>query len=145
MCFFVALLSVESLAEEDAPQNPNYVFSVCKDVVDGNTIEVDILGMKKTLRLIGIDVGKGLFGMIKGKLGMGAVGYMEKTIKGKKLYLEFEDNWTDPSGILRGYVHLKEEGTFINLEMIKMGYASADKKSKYKYRSNFEKAEKGGK
>ena len=141
---FVALfLSVGTSgvsAEEDVPSNPNYVFSVCQDVVDGNTIEVDILGMKKKLRLIGVDVGsKGFFEGIKRRLGMGSAVYLEKTIKGKKLYLEFEDDWHDPSGILRGYVHLKENDAFINLEMIKLGYASSDKKSNYKYKKEFEK------
>ena len=99
--------------------------------------------MKKKLRLIGVDVGgKGLIEGIKRRFGMGSVGYLEKTVKGKKLYLEFEDKWTDSSGILRGYVHLKETGTFINLEMIKLRYASADRKGNYKYKKEFEKMDK---
>ncbi|MBI3585049.1 MAG: thermonuclease family protein [Nitrospinae bacterium] len=131
---------VEVSAAEDVPKNPDYVFAVCQDVADGNTIEVDILGMKRKLRLIGVDVGrKGFFEGIKKMFGMGAASYLEKTVKGKKLYLEFEDNWADPSGILRAYVHLKEGDTFINLEMIKLGYASADRKSNYKYKKEFEK------
>lgn len=131
-------LKMEVSAEEDVPKNPDYVFAVCQDVADGNTIEVDILGMKKKLRLIGVNVG-GILDGIKGIFNIGPVGYLNKTVKGKKLYLEFEDNWHDPSGILRGYVHLKEDDTFINLQMIKQGYASVDRKSKYKYKEEFEK------
>ncbi len=128
----------EVSAGEDVPKNPDYVFAVCQDVVDGNIIEVDILGMKRKLRLIGVNVG-GIIDGIKGIFNIGPVGYLKKTVKGKKLYLEFEDDWTDSSGILRAYVHLKEGDTFINLEMIKKGYASVDRKSKYKYKGEFEK------
>jgi len=143
LLFAFCLFITHVLAEEDTSQNPNYVFAVCHDVVDGDTIEVDILGMKKKLRLIGVNVGgKGLLEGIKRRFGMGSVGYLEKTVKGKKLYLEFEDKWTDSSGILRGYVHLKETGTFINLEMIKLRYASADRKGNYKHKKEFEKMDK---
>ncbi len=130
----------EVSAGEDVPKNPDYVFAVCQDVVDGNTIEVDILGMKRKLRLIGVN-GGGILDGIKRIFNIGPVGYLKKIVKGKKLYLEFEDDWTDPSGILRGYVHLKEDGTFINLEMIKQGYATADRKGKYKYKKEFENVE----
>ncbi|MEK7846320.1 MAG: thermonuclease family protein [Nitrospinota bacterium] len=139
-CLFI-LLSTDVSAIEDVPKDPNYVFAVCQGVVDGNTIEVDMLGMKKKLRLIGVNVGKkGLFEGIKRRLGMGPAVYLEKTVKGKKLYLEFEDNWYDSSGILRGYVRIKEDDTFINLEMIKLGYADADRGGKYKYKKEFEKS-----
>ena len=141
--FMLVIFPVSS--EADIEQKLNYIFAICEEVIDENTIKVDILGMKRNIRLIGVQVRKGGFlQKIKKAMGYGAVQYLKENVKGKELFVEFDESWMQQGQkVLKGFVHLKKEGTFINIEMVKLGYAKVDEKGNYKFKNKFEEAAKG--
>ncbi len=143
--FCVLIFFFNSVSAKEIVQKPDYVYSICESVVDSNTIKVNILGKIKDLRLIGVKAeGKGGFlRKVKKMLGSedDAVSFLKKNVKGKAIFLEFGREWANPKKTLEGYVRLKEGGMFVNMELIRKGYAAADTKNNYKYKKDFLKAE----
>jgi micrococcal nuclease len=99
------------------------------NVVDGDTIDVRISGRDERVRLIGIDTpetnkpntpiecyGPEASAFTTSLLPVGSTVRIERDIVGR-----------DDYGRLLGYVHLPTDhsaGTFINMEIIRMGYAT---------------------
>lgn len=99
-------------------------FNVVK-VVDGDTFWVNdgtISGKK--IRLIGIDApeSRNSFKKKIGYYGKQAKIYLTNLLAGKSVKLEFDVDQYDQYGRTLAYVFLKD-GTFINEEMVKNGYA----------------------
>lgn len=109
-------------------------------VVDGDTFEVEVNGVKEKVRMLGIDTPekyesgkldrdtertKKDKNTIK-KLGKLASDYAKKLLDGKKVRLEADESQGDKDryGRLLRYVYL-EDGTFINLKLVEDGYANA--------------------
>ena len=113
----------------------NYDDILVKRVVDGDTLE---LQDKERVRLIGIDTpemheSKKLrrdaqytnqdISTIQ-KLGRQSYEFTKKLTEGKRVSLEFDVDRRDRYGRLLAYVYLKGDGTFVNAEIVKQGYAS---------------------
>jgi endonuclease YncB( thermonuclease family) len=87
-------------------------------VIDGDTIEVEIAGVRYQLRYIGIDCpepeepGGGLAAEVNGQL-----------VAGQTVQLEKDVSETDPVGRLLRYVYVGH--VFVNAELVRLGYASA--------------------
>ena len=109
---------------QDNTQNKNSFLSVTK-VVDGDTFWVDNgteKGMK--IRLIGIDApeSRNAFNKRVGYYGKESTAYMKQLLQGKRVRLVSDVDSLDQFGRTLAYVYL-EDGTFVNAELIKGGYA----------------------
>jgi micrococcal nuclease len=57
-------------------------------------------------------------------LGRRAYNFTRDLVEGKRVNLEFDAERLDKYGRLLAYVYLKDDGTFVNAEIVKQGYAS---------------------
>jgi len=105
-------------ANSPSPKKP-YLASV-KRVIDGDTI---ILWNGERVRYIGINTPE-LHHPKKPVeyLAKEANQFNERLVGGKKVRLEFDVERRDRYGRLLAYIYL-EDGTFVNAEMLKAGYA----------------------
>lgn len=104
--------------------NNQQLFQVIK-VVDGDTFWADSRTSKRLkVRLIGVDApeSRKTFRKEVGHFGKEAKEYLDKMIGGKNVKIEFDIDTFDQYGRTLAYVYL-ENGTFINLELVKNGYA----------------------
>jgi endonuclease YncB( thermonuclease family) len=86
-------------------------------IVDGDTIEVEIDGQHYRLRYIGIDTPE------QGELfSSEATEANRRLVQGRAVQLEKDVSETDSYGRLLRYVYL-EDGTLVNAELVRQGYA----------------------
>lgn len=95
-------------------------------VIDGDTFRVadgTVKGM--VVRLIGIDApeSRNSRNKVKHELGAEATAYLQRLLSGKRIRLEYDIDKTDRYGRTLAYAYL-EDGTFINAEIIRNGYAT---------------------
>lgn len=118
------LLPLTSMGQS-APDDPEVWFAVTR-VVDGDTFWVDD-GSEKGLkiRLIGIDAPepRNTGTRPKGYFGSESTGYLRQMLTGKSVRLEYDVARNDRYGRTLAYAFL-EDGTFVNAELIKNGYAT---------------------
>lgn len=116
-------------------KNYNYADILVKRVIDGDTLELE---SGERVRLIGIDTpevhesnklhrdsqrsGEDISTIQK--LGKRSWDFTKKLAEGQRVSLEFDVEKYDKYNRLLAYVYLKKEGTFVNAEIIKQGYAS---------------------
>ncbi|CAB4363889.1 MAG: thermonuclease [Actinobacteria bacterium] len=95
-------------------------------VVDGDTIDVLVHGRKERVRLIGIDTPETKKPNTPVQcFGPEASAFTAALLpKGIALYLERDVEPRDPYDRLLAYVYLAD-GTFVNLEIVRQGYAHA--------------------
>ena len=106
----------------------------CIRVIDGDTIELD--GGEK-VRLIGVDTPETKDPRKPVEyFGQEAYEFTKKLIEGKKVRLEYDQNKIDKYGRTLAYVFL-EDGTFVNVEIIRQGYGFAYTKYPFKYLEEF--------
>ncbi|MCX5712702.1 MAG: thermonuclease family protein [Candidatus Omnitrophica bacterium] len=113
----------------------DYADIMVKRVVDGDTL---LLENGSRARLIGVDTpelheSEKLYrdskrsgedvSTIK-KLGQQAYEFTRGLVEGKRVALEFDAEKYDKYNRLLAYVFLKKDGTFVNAEIVKQGYAS---------------------
>lgn len=113
----------------------NYADIYVRRAVDGDTLQLET---GERVRLIGIDTPEmhasdklyrdsqrtGQDIRTIQKLGRRAYEFTKKLVEGKRVSLEFDVEKHDKYGRLLAYVYLKKDGTFVNAEIIKQGYAS---------------------
>lgn len=138
-------LSKITLSDKDKTASSNSSLYEVVEVVDGDTIKVDIDGIKTTLRLIGMDTPETLDPRkVVQCFGQEASAKAKELLLGKKIKLEDDgvkeelDKYARPLK----YVWL-EDGTFYNDKMIREGYAHEYTYNKpYKYQTQFKEAQK---
>lgn len=118
----------------------NQLYSVT-DVVDGDTIKVSEIG---TIRLIGVDTPETVDPRKEVQcFGIEASNKTKEFLTNKNVKLEYDltQGMTDKYGRTLAYVY-REDGLFINLELIKQGYAHEYTYSvPYKYQTEFKQAQ----
>ncbi len=62
--------------------------------------------------------------------------FIRKKVRSQKVYLKFDEIKYDTDNNLLCYLYLKNK-TFMNAHLIKYGFAKADRKINYKYKSKF--------
>ena len=93
------------------------------EVVDGDTIKVEIDGEVFTVRYIGIDTPETVHPSKPVEwMGAEASAVNESLVGGQQVLLERDVSETDRYGRLLRYVHLMD-GTFVNAELVRLGYA----------------------
>jgi hypothetical protein len=107
-------------------------------VVNGDTIHVGRGWRKATVQFLGADTPETVRPDKPAECwGSEASEFTKKTLKGKKVCLEFEPlNQMDKYGRLLAYVYL-EDGTFFNAKLIKEGYARVIAPSHSRYYDEF--------
>lgn len=133
-----------SAVDNNSSNNNSELYSVVQ-VVDGDTIKVDINGKTETLRLIGLDTPETVDPRkVVQCFGLEASNKAKEILTGKKVRLEADNTQgeLDKYNRLLRYVFL-EDGTLYNKLMIAEGYAheyTYDSKP-YKYQAEFKQAE----
>lgn len=110
-----------------APIGPTQTGRVV-DVVDGDTIKVDIAGTVYTVRYIGIDTPETVHPTQPIEwMGPEASAANKQLVDGKDVVLEKDVSETDRYGRLLRYVWLQTGGTWllVNLELVRLGFANA--------------------
>jgi endonuclease YncB( thermonuclease family) len=93
-------------------------------VVDGDTIEVEVAGQRKTVRYIGVNTPETVAPNRPVQCyGPEASTANKAMVEGKIVYLEKDVSETDSFGRLLRYVYRPE--AFVNAELVKQGYAQA--------------------
>lgn len=104
--------------------NSSHIFYSIKKFVDGDTFWVND-GSKKGLkvRLIGVDTPETVHPRKPVEYyGREASNYVKKVLRNQRVRFEFDVTKTDRYGRVLAYVFL-EDGTFLNEELVKNGYA----------------------
>ena len=106
-------------------------------IVRGDTVEVEAVG---PVRMIGIETPDGkLPSEIYAVHGQRAVSYVEKTLVGKEVRLEYDaaaSRNNDDSGQILAYVYLRD-GTLVNREMVRQGLALVRGAEQFRLASDF--------
>jgi len=94
-------------------------------VVDGDTIKVEIGGTVSSVRYIGIDSPELAHASEPvERMATEAFEHNRRLVAGRTVYLEKDVSETDRHGRLLRYVFLAD-GTFVNAELVRLGYAQA--------------------
>ena len=110
---------------------------ICTRAIDGDTIIVNIAGVKERVRLIGVDTPETKHPRKPVQYyGKEASMFTANMVEGKKVRLEFDQSQRDRYKRLLAYVYL-EDGTFLNAEIVKQGYGHAYTKFPFKYMHKF--------
>ncbi len=113
----------------------NYDDILVKRAVDGDTL---VLESGDRVRLIGIDTpeiheSKKLYRDAERSqqdintiisMGKKSYAFTKNLVEGKRVRLEMDVEKHDRYGRILAYVYLKDDGTFVNAEIVKQGYAS---------------------
>jgi len=94
-------------------------------VVDGDTFRIeDGTTEGEKIRLIGVDApeSRKTFSKEVGYYGKEAKEFLQQLLTDKRVKLEYDIDSTDQFGRTLAYVYL-EDGTFVNAELVKEGYA----------------------
>jgi len=111
--------------------------AICIKAVDGDTIIVNIAGVKERVRLIGVDTPETKHPRKPvQRFGKEAYNFTWRMVEGKKVRLEFDQNQRDKYRRLLAYVYL-EDGTFLNAEIIKQGYGHAYTRFPFRHMQKF--------
>lgn len=142
-------VSVDEAVEEgteSTPSSQEQTSVKVTKVVDGDTIEVEIEGVKKKLRYIGVNTPETVDPRrVVQCFGKEASNENKRLVEGKNIYLEKDVSETDKFNRLLRYVYLKlDDGSllFVNDYLVRQGFANA---SEYppdiKYSDRFREAE----
>jgi len=112
-------------------------------VVDGDTIKVIYNGNTESVRLVGIDTPETVHPTKPVQcFGKEASNKMKKLVEGKTVKLMVDKKGTERDKYKRLLRHIYlEDGTFVNKEMVKQGYAYAYLTYPFEYKEDFKKAE----
>jgi len=132
LLLFVLILPAEALQKQSA---------VVHEVLTGDTLRLE---GGKTLRYVGMQAPplQSVILLVR-EYGANALEFNKKLVEGRRIWIEWGSQIRDDQNNLLGYVFL-EDGTFVNLEMIKAGHGRALKSApNIKYSGAFRKAELG--
>jgi micrococcal nuclease len=118
--------------------NPYGKWVLVTKVVDGDTVHVGRGWRKTTVQFLGVDTPETVHPDKPVEfLGPEVSEFTKKTLRGKKVRLEFEPlNQKDKYGRLLAYVYLSD-GSLFNAELIKRGYARVIAPSYLRYYDEF--------
>lgn len=102
--------------------NPNETYATVVDVVDGDTIKVNLNGQVYSVRYIGMDTPEMTFGKNE-PFAHEAYEFNKSLVQGKQVLLVRDVSETDRYGRLLRYVYV--DGVFVNAELVRQGFASA--------------------
>jgi micrococcal nuclease len=118
------------LRQSDSPSNS----ALCVRVIDGDTLQ---LAGGDRVRLIGVDTPESVHpNHPQEYFGKQAAAFTRRLTEGKQVNLEFGSRERDAYGRLLAYVFLAD-GTFVNSEIIRLGYGFAYTRFPFRYEEEF--------
>ena len=122
LVIFILTLASECSNNRKKPDNTFY--SVLS-ITDGDTFRITGSPKGQVIRLIGVDApeSRNTGRKLVAAFGKEASDYLKKLLDGRKVRLEYDVDRKDRYGRTLAYVYL-EDGTFVNAEMVKNGYAN---------------------
>ncbi len=106
----------------------------CVRVVDGDTI---VLDGGERVRLIGVDTPETVDPRRPvQRFGKEASAFTRRTVEGKPVRLEYDEDTRDTYGRTLAYVYLSD-GTLLNAEIIRQGYGFAYTRFPFRYQAQF--------
>lgn len=130
---------------EQKQTQPQFTYYSVTEVVDGDTIKINISGKTETLRLIGIDTPETVDPRKPVQcFGKEASNKAKELLSGKKVRIELDPTQgeRDKYDRLLAYVY-RDDGIFYNKHMIEQGYAHEyTYNTPYKYQTEFKAAQK---
>ena len=118
----------------------------CIDVIDGETIVIEMNNKPVQVKLIGIDLPEAIYPVEPFEyIGMKSLSFVKKMVLGKRVRLEHDSVRSDDSGRLLAYVYLENSKTSINEEIIKQGFGFVHSLYPFKYFQKFNKLQKEAK
>lgn len=142
-----ALAAIVCIGDAGALQHESVLVS---EVFDGDTIVVQRGERAVTVRLIGVDTPEtGRAGSIAQFFGPEAANFTLRTLRGRRVQLEFEPpdrpgGREDRYGRLLAYIITGDGGNF-NLDLVRRGYARVFTKYPFTYQREFQQAQKNAK
>jgi micrococcal nuclease len=107
-------------------------------IVDGDTVELKMDGKPVKVRLLGIDTPETVSPKKPvGTYGVQAAEFLENLLQGEKVYLEYEGTRKDKYGRTLAYLYRAPDALFVNLELIREGYAWVYTESPFQYKELF--------
>lgn len=129
-----ACLSVYFLIFQPPKSNTN--FQVLR-IIDGDTVEIEYEGKPTSVHFVGIDAPETEDNPPPEPFGEQATTYLKTFLTNDSVFLRFDENKRDKYKRLLGYVYRASDGIFVNLEMIREGYAKVDPRYPFKYEELF--------
>lgn len=121
-----AVAGGSDLAHGCIPPGAQTETGVVSRVIDGDTIEVNFNGLPLTVRYIGVDAPETGEGGGTGYYGPEALEKNRQLVEGKMVTLVMDVSEIDSLNRLPRYVFVPDlNGVFVNLELVKLGYAQA--------------------
>ena len=116
-------LQFGSRIDENSGEKRQYYY--VKDIISPTLLR---LNNELVIRLIGVKEKKAVNGE--------AMAFLQKKLKGQKVFIKFDNTKHDSQNNLFCYLYLKNK-TFINAHLIKEGVADVDTTIDFKYKNNF--------
>lgn len=111
-------------------------------VIDGDTLDIEKDGKKVRIRLLGVDTPE-LAPELRQRFGKEARLFLKNLLQGERVFLEADpENTVDKYGRTLAYVYRAPDGLFVNLELIRQGYAQLFRKFPFKHKELFTREEK---
>ncbi len=140
---FFAVFTVFTVTTVSASASSYYK---CLDIVDGDTIAVEMNHQRVEVKLIGIDNLEAIDSINRFEfIGRESVRCLRRIILGKNVRLEYDSVRVDDTGRVLAYVYVENSPTSVNEELIKQGYAFVYSKYPFKDREKFRKLQEDAK
>ena len=131
----IAVVSIGFLFLRPTQTDTNY--QVIR-IIDGDTFEIQYEGRPTSVQLIGVDAPETVrSGKPPEPYGEEATRFLQDLLLDESVYFRFDENKWDKYDRILGYVYRVSDGIFLNLEMIREGYARVDTRYPFKYEELF--------
>ena len=119
------------------PQN-NTTYQV-KRIIDGDTFEIQYKGKLTSVQLIGVNTPEPntTNNRPPEPYSEEATKYLQEFLLEETVYFDYDQSKFDKHKRILGYVYRSSDGVFVNLEMIREGYAKVDLRYPFKYEELF--------
>lgn len=139
---FLPLDSLPSVPQEETQTEYGSLYDVVR-IVDGDTLVADVEGEEIKVRLIGVNTPESVHEDESKNVpeGKDASAYIENLLKGRKIYLVYDEDKEDDYGRTLAYV-FTEDFEFVNLLLVEEGLAECMRiEPNTRYASAFAEAE----
>ncbi len=119
------------------PQN-NTTYQV-KRIIDGDTFEIQYKGKLTSVQLIGVNAPEPntTNNRPPEPYSEEATKYLQEFLLDETVYFDYDQSRFDKHERILGYVYRSSDGVFVNLDMIREGYAKVDLRYPFKYEELF--------
>ncbi len=108
-------------------------------IIDGDTFEIQYKGKPTSVQLIGVNAPEPntTNNRPPEPYSAEATKYLQEFLLDETVYFDYDQSKFDKHERILGYVYRSSDGVFVNLEMIREGYAKVDKRYPFKYEELF--------